>query len=472
MRRSWWGRGVVVAALVSLMTAGVAAPAAVAAPRAAEVVSAAKANRPPNRPTKVRFTSPNQAACVTGAARPVLRSGDLTLAAVLSDPDRGNVSAEVEVRQLRRPSTLVWSTTTAPQASGGLQVVRVDGLAAGSYRLSIAGRDNAGKVGPPVRCDFTVAAPVDIPVPTVTPAEGYPATYVEDAVSGGVGQTGAFVLGGSGPDVVYQYSIIGAAMNGEVPASDPVVEFTPSSPGSYVLEVRAHDAVGRVSATRTYAFFVAWPAAAPMFLFDDQTSPTRSMDGTTGLTLSPSTGWTAGKFADIGFDPADRALLFDEPSDVAEADEPLVDTAASFSVAATVRVDAFAPGGAAVVSQAGVGPDAMALGYAPCTDGTGSCWSFSTGSVTSVSEVEVVSGRWSPLVGLHDADAGTTQIVACNDGQASPGPLVPAASAASTGPTQVGRGASGAWTGAISVLRFEDWALNGSDLFRACNPVF
>ncbi|TQL02735.1 hypothetical protein FBY24_1816 [Cellulomonas sp. SLBN-39] len=475
MRRSWWGRGVVVAALVSLLTAGVTAPAAVATERPVSGVAVtATPNRPPSRPTEVRFTTPSEAVCVTGADRPLMRRPDVGLSAVLSDPEGGNVAAVVEVRRLYRPNTLVWQGGTVPQASGRSQSVTVDGLPVGSYRLRIAGRDRAGHVGPSVTCDFSVIE-ARLAAPTITPVAGYPGLYPDGGYVSTPGLPGAFRLSDGGADAVeYQYSWGDDTFGQSVPASDPVAFYTPQTSGPHTLMVRAVAADGATSTTTTHSFSVG--NGRTRYVFDDLVSPTLPTGGGPGMTVSPTVTWVPGPLAEIGAYEEDRALRFDEPDDRAQTSEAPLTDVDSFAVTATLRAAADAPVEASAVTLDGATGGAS-LGYRACADGVGSCWSFETtgpDATLVLTARKVVTGRWIHVFGLYDADDGVAEVLSCTVDDVTPRPGAQAAvgTVSVEGATAlVGSGVAGRWHGDVADVTFAPGRPTSGDMTRACSGI-
>ncbi|ADG76376.1 LamG domain-containing protein [Cellulomonas flavigena DSM 20109] len=450
-------------------------------------------NHAPDRPVDVGTSNP-WTDCSTSAPTP-LRSTTPTLRAVLSDVDGGVLEAVFQVRDGRTKRPL-WSATTAPQGSGVSHAVTVpegvlrDGR---TYEWSVQGRDAAGRKSPEVRC--RVAVDATAPGPSqVTAVPGAGAVYAEDAVSGGVGVAGAFLLEAPGTDDVvgFLYAFDGgpARVDLEPGATAATVTWTPTTAGPHGLSVQAVDAAGNVGPERFYRFTVASASSSPTGNARwtlDEGAGTTATDATGGqvLTLSPSTTWTAGLQEELAA-MTDGALLLDEADDGAATAAPLLDTTGSWSVAAFVRADGSAPG--TVVSQDGEGTDAFRLGTGTvaCEDGVDLCWSLSVagadgaGGTTVTSTVPVVPGAWVALFAVRDAAQGTVRLDACSFGTVDePGDQVPvegatasaAAGVASTGPFRLGGAQDGAspWSGAISGVRTWGGVVDVAQERRLCS---
>jgi hypothetical protein len=125
-------------------------------------------------------------------------------------------------------------------------------------------------------------------------------------------------------------------------------------------------------------------------------------------------------------------MVFDSPTDLARATGPVVGTDQSFSVVAFLRADELA-GHSAAVSQGGRLPNgnlsgSFHLGYTQhsgcplkdvnAPDGLRRCWSFwmvnDDGTSTAARvPVEVTTGAWYMVAGVHDAGTDTIHAYAC-----------------------------------------------------------
>ena len=175
-------------------------------------------------------------------------------------------------------------------------------------------------------------------------------------------------------------------------------------------------------------------AAADAWAFDEGTGDTAA-DAAGQLTgyplrLKDGAGWTAGM-------SGGTALLLDGARAYASSAGPVLDTAGSYTVAAWVRMDRIPRAFATAVSQDGTRRSAFFLQYSD----TDKLWAFAAvrpdGTPSrALSNVPPVAGRWTYLVGVRDAQAGT--LVLYLDGQKQ-GTAVYDEREASAGPLVVGR---------------------------------
>ncbi|GEK22920.1 LamG-like jellyroll fold domain-containing protein [Cellulomonas xylanilytica] len=414
-------------------------------------------------------TSNPTTVCATGADRPWMRSTTPTLRATLSDADGQAVRARFVVLDSR--ARVVWAPPeTIAQASGAQHAVAVpEGRLkeGGTYSWLVTGRDAGGRWGLPKLCQFSVDVTPPA-LPTITPVDGEPAVYTEDATSGGVGLRGSFTLGDESTDVVsYQYSFTDGSFGESVPASTPTISWTPTTSGPQMLRVQAFDRAGNVSPARDYRFTVGEPVViggGGKWLLDEGEGSVAAGTGVP-LTLTPTTTWTAGPLAELAGEDSDRALLFAGPADGAATDGPVVDATQSFTVSAFVRLDTLGAGGTAV-SQDTLAYSGFALGYdtTGCAEDLPACWTFAmTGTessvVTSVDAAQ--AGPWVQLTGVHDAAQGTISLYVCPIGTAdAPGTMNPVASGpvgfaggtSRSGPFRLGQafGGEAPFAGAVS----------------------
>ncbi|GIG34335.1 hypothetical protein Col01nite_34940 [Cellulomonas oligotrophica] len=440
--------------------------------------------RAPKKPTGAKFTDP-VGACTTGADRPVLRTAYPTIYAVFADPDGGNVHANVDVYKASDPAgadNILWHARPAAQASGKGQSIKLGGMVNGQiYRVQMNGVDSTGRGGATVSCELEIDS-VPPKMPTVSPVEGQPAVYLEDVSSGGPNLKGRFAFGngGSSDVVTYQYSFNSTAFNKSVTAATAAFDFTPTSRGAQALYVRSVDRAGNTSPVRLYTFDVN--EAQRTWLLDDGGSTATPWEEQPVLDVSASTSWVPGPLAELGQSATDKALLFDEGADVVTG--PVwADTSTSYGVIATLRADDVTASRATAISQDGTTVSAFELGYAPCADGDGRCWSFTVNSsagsaspVSAVSTVKVSAGQWMSVTGTHDDAADTVRVQVCSLGQyPDEGAQAAFSSAwAGNGSTVIGRalgGTSSPWRGAVADLRVFRGLPMADDLLRACHGV-
>lgn len=455
-------------------------------------------NHAPDLPADVRTTAPDSACSATTPAP--LRATTPTLRATLHDQDGDAVRATFEVRDGTTGRRLWSSGPTTPQPSGSEHAVQVpesvlrDG---GAYEWRVQARDVRHRKSALVRCRVAV----DTTAPgqaTVTPVEGAGAVYAEDATAGGVGVAGTFrfEVPGATDVVAFLHAFDGAPARVDVApgATGADVTWVPTSAGTHQLVVQAVDAAGNVGPERLYRFTVAsaavTPAGVARWTLDEGDGSTAAdvlaPGGATGLTLSPSLTWTDGLRNELAGATGDRALLFDEPSDTALTAGPVLDTAASWSVAALVR-PAAADVTATAVSQDGVGGAAVQLGASTtgCADDVPTCWALTVagsaaGEATTVtSTVPVVAGAWYVLFGVRDAASGALRLDVCHLGTAAePGRPVPVAvrtthegGVPAAGAFRVGGLQDGAepWIGAISGVQTWGTAIDSTQERLLCS---
>ncbi|WP_448629056.1 LamG-like jellyroll fold domain-containing protein [Cellulomonas soli] len=390
---------------------------------------------------------------------------------------------------------LVWhpSWTTA-QASGSNHAVAVpEGLLVDGhvYRWRVRGVDASGRVGPRASCEFVVDVTAP-PLPVVVPVDGGPAVYLEDQVAGGVGVAGVFGLssGGSADVVGYLYGFDTGSPVTRVEGADVRLDYTPASSGPHTLSVQAVDRAGNVSPVRLYRFTVgSAPAGHGVggdWLLDDGSGLRAIGSGPGGaanaLTLSPTTAWVPGILAEYGVDSTDLGLRFASVGDGASTAGPVIATDGSYTVRALVRTDGDPVGSADAVSHDGSAGSAFELGYVPCADGAGACWSFSVpvtdapaaDRAVAASTAPATAGTWVLLVGVHDAAAGTARLAVCavDTGEAETSVVPFATPWTATGPLRLGGGFGGAsagWAGVVSAVHVSAKLPSDADIRRWCS---
>jgi hypothetical protein len=147
--------------------------------------------------------------------------------------------------------------------------------------------------------------------------------------------------------------------------------------------------------------------------------------GSHDLNVVGNPPWVAGH--------AGSALQLDGSSQYAESAGPVLNTAGNFSVSAWVKLDSTGHF-ATAVSQDGDSASAFFLQYSAQNNR----WAFSTVEGRALSDAAPVTGQWTHLVGVHDANQGTYTLYV--DGQAQGKVLGQCLGDASSGPLAVGRG--------------------------------
>ena len=225
---------------------------------------------------------------------------------------------------------------------------------------------------------------------------------------------------------------------------------TGATPGTAAaLRLAAHFTLGgtaqdthRVIALRTA--YAAGPVAPVSTWTLDEGAGTVAHDTAGGhdLTVTGNPAWTAGRQG--------SALQFDGAT-AATTTGPVLDTAGSFTVAASVRLDSTG-GFQTALGQDGDSTSAFFLQYS----GADGRFAFSTEQGRALANAVPRAGRWYRLVGVHDANAGTYTLYV--DGVAQTSVLHLDPGNPSTGPFTVGRAKAGGsptdyWHGAIDEVR-------------------
>nr|WP_237728399.1 LamG domain-containing protein [Cellulomonas sp. APG4] len=418
----------------------------------------------------------------------------------MADPDGNNVKASFELwdistgKRIWGPVTTAYRYTNRSHSAAVPAGVTANG---GRYQWRVKGIDAYGLAGPSLSCEFAVDTAEPAP-PAVSPVAGQPAFYDEEGVHGGVGASGSFTLQSSSSDVVsYRYSFTTDSL-GSAKSGHPVqVAFTPAEAGPTNLYVQAIDRAGNASAVRQYRFYVAFPGRTASWSLDEGTGTIASNDVAGGppFTLDPGVTWGAGLLQHEELDPDDGALVFDADDDTASTSGAVVATDQSFTVEATVRLDAIASS-ATAVSNDGVVNSGFELGMtasSACPTGDGRCWTFrmpsadTSGAPAAVaySTVPVEQGTWVRLIGMHsrpDDGPETVQLAVCE--YSDPADVRPVASEPvdataawnSTLPLRIARAtedgeAARPWRGALGEVQVWDGVRSWGQVHDSCARV-
>jgi hypothetical protein len=163
--------------------------------------------------------------------------------------------------------------------------------------------------------------------------------------------------------------------------------------------------------------------------------------------------WTAGE--------SGAALAFNGASQYVDIEETIVDTTASYSASAWVRLDNISGAFQTVVSQDAARNSAFFLQYS----GADRKFAMSFAGLRAVAPIVPVAGQWYHLIGVRDAAAGQLRLYI--NGQL--GRQVDACTGeASTGPLVIGRGRFGGnsvdyWGGMIDQVHVYDRALTAAE---------
>lgn len=458
-------------------------------------------NRAPNTPASLRTDRPSTT-CRSGSGRPWINSATPTLVSTLSDPDGGTVKASFEVLNLTTGGNTVWGpAVTALQGSGSEHAATVTGgLQNGNvYRWRVTPTDAEARAGSYAECEFAVDTSPPVP-PTIATVPDQPAVYVQGTPAGGLGETGKFTFSpGSSTDVVaFSYSVDGQTPTrvDVSPGSSATVSYTPTtSAGLKELTVSAIDRANNVSGTSTHPFIVKFPG---VWRLDEGNGTSAVGQGTSGrrfpLSVSSSTTWVDGLLTAAQFSTTDKALRFDQSSDVARTAGQVVPTNVPFSVMAFVTTD-ITSRSATAVSQDGSQVSQFELGIvqaSECPTGTGICWGFTqratdatSATVTrALSSVPVTPGDWYHIVGISGSQ--NIKLSVCRLGPAAdlepnPTPVVTdpvtvPSSWNAIGPMKVGQAMSAAaptrtWIGSVDNVSVMDGPASIAKLRSSCAQV-
>jgi hypothetical protein len=172
------------------------------------------------------------------------------------------------------------------------------------------------------------------------------------------------------------------------------------------------------------------------------------------LTLIGNPAWVPGV--------SGTALQFNGTGQYAQAAGPVLDTTGNFSVSAWVKLDSTGHF-ATAVSQDGIGISGFFLQYSAADNR----WAFSTDQGRALSDAPPVTGQWTHLVGVHDANKGTYTLYV--NGQAQAKVLNQCLGTPSAGPFAVGRALFGGnkvdfWPGTIDQVHAWNRALSAADV--------
>lgn len=374
---------------------------------------------PPQPPVKNLSMSPGGPCPVPSAPPTVNRLP--TLYAILTDADSGDAA------KLYAEYTIAWSGGSwvspriGPKTTGSTFQVTAPSTIPQNTALSWYVRTWDGyeyspwsSSGAAERCHFRYdsAAP---PAPTVSSTD-YPASDPEnpdDPWHDGVGRYGQFTISAAAADVNRYWIGVNTTPTqaGEYRPASPggpvTVPIAPTRSGVNFLYVKALDAAGNASAPATYLFRVnAGSGPKAHWRLDEPAGSTTvtatTVDGVPAADATATGGATLGVDGQVG-----TALRGDGRTGYAQTAEPVIDTNASFAVAAWVKLEN-TNGFATAVSQDGSVVAGFYLQYAKANDR----WAFAlnnddalAGGVRVLSTAPPAVGEWTHLVGVYDAVA-------------------------------------------------------------------
>ncbi|MEV7342321.1 LamG-like jellyroll fold domain-containing protein [Streptomyces sp. NPDC093544] len=387
-----------------------------------------KYNQPPKQIAMSQLTMSPGATCKKPEKKVSIRSLPKLTASNVKDPDADRVSVQFQVlwdagtgfkaqwtsaRMTPKASGSDFSTTLTetlgskkiPKNTTVAWVARSWDYEEGNY-YSASPWSAAGSA---TSCYFVWDT--SVPVGPSIASGDYPAaddSDPNDPLYDGVGRYGTFTLDTPDTDVVkYWYGVNEEASSANEVATSAgaarTISFRPTRSGTNFLYVQAVDASGRVSEPSRYVFRVksGQPTRAEWKL-DDASTATQAA-GTAGTrTLDVMGGPTLGTVGKKG-----TAVHFDGVDDYLVSDIPSVDTSASFSVAAWVKLDKIPDGVAVIAAQPGNYAPGFELYYSKGYDR----WVFNqytadTATATPVRAMQPAAGgakagEWVHLVGTY-----------------------------------------------------------------------
>lgn len=382
-------------------------------------------NRPPKTPWDLDVVANGSVvACGSGAW---VRDTTPKLRARIGDPDGNRVYHNFNVRTAAG-SMYYNGPKSGTSFASGSQVSRTvpsgSALTTGRYMFDVQAQDTSGLWGPWAHCSFNID--VNPPnTPTVKPVDGEPAVYVTDSETGGIGVRGKFAIGsnGSGDVKYFKYSFDDStSLTKTLTGTSGTISYTPTTAGPHTLRVKSVDRAGNVSSIRSHTFDVAAPVEDAAWELNTGSGLVgEDFLGRQDLQLSSTAMWIDGPFVDKL--PGNHALQFDDASDTAQTQGPVVHTDGSFVVSAHVRLDSFGDY-AAAVSQNAPESNGFWLGYSPdrrcATDAGNGCWTFAMrpadgeyGTIVTT-DFQVTEDKWMYLVGSYDATADEMKLVVCD----------------------------------------------------------
>ncbi|MEU8111986.1 LamG-like jellyroll fold domain-containing protein [Micromonospora sp. NPDC048947] len=461
-------------------------------------------NSNPNTPTAAQLSTHGDytgaaQACVTGAARPMVRSDYPWLKATLSDPDGSNGGSLSGVFTLQKQVSGTWTTATGfPKTDGGVapgaraEVQLTTKTASGDvYRWQAQTKDTLGGSSEQSPwCEFYVdyAAPTSRPM--VAPADGLylqsPPLGTNQDVRGSVGYSGRFTFSANGAADVYDYvyRVDGGAeqvVRATTLGGSATVWVTPDSIGENVLSVRSRDQAGNSTDAYDYVFLVDSPSGVKAhWAINEGTGTTlaNSVEGGQSATLTANPYWADSRLRGAHRSRGkDWAVKLRGAADYASTSSSVIDTSRSFSVAAWVRADAV---GGVVVSQPGTNKSPFELQYFPtkqrwCFVTYGSDYASAGATAAPACTTDPVQvGVWTHLTGVYDAGAANQLSLYVNGVRKGTGSTSPVWS--SSGPLLIGAGRAGLLTGwfngPISEVRVWDRVVDPDiDLRPLVEPV-
>ncbi|SHN22613.1 serine/threonine protein kinase [Actinacidiphila paucisporea] len=435
----------------------------------------------PALPTDVGIVSGSSPVCHTNYLEPQTVSDPTPLIAGRPQTAAGGESgARLRVRwRVEKWNGTVWGPAIADllrPTSGFVgdnvqQTVSAPALSEGvSYRLraqTLSYEDNQASFVQTAfsgwSCYFTVD-PTAPKAPTVAFVSTYTECLANSCIPGGgpgVQGTVKFTAATGDTDKAFEYKLSSSDTWHVLATGATSTPITPQIPGTYHLEVRGEDSLGRWGAETVKDFVVAaGQGPAGQWHFDeasgaalDSSSTVAAEQDNAAVSATGAARDGFGRRGDIptagssGGTTADRGLHLDGAAGFAETPKPVIDVRASYTVSAWVRLDTSTVRTMAIASQddSSVSPFYLAYAADGVNDWSMRIYSCPTSTTCTWSKarstVKPVPGAWTYVTGRYDAQAKTLSLYVNGILQAS----VPAvAAAAYNKPLQFGRDS---WSG-------------------------
>jgi hypothetical protein len=457
-------------------------------------------NHPPNVPTGQKLLTSCASFCASPTA--VVRSGQPTIEALVTDRNGDAMRVEYEVYNDAQTSRVAFSGTTVSNAGNNTAPdwTITPALSDSRYHWRVRACDAFHCGGFSGWFTFTVDTQPP-PAPQVNSTFYRPKST--GTWNGGVGVPGVFTFDPVGSTDVYAYEwrwLDGAVSSVPATGVTPVsVSLPPPGDLEQVLQVRTADQAGNVNTSGwvSYAFYVK-PATVDKgyWKFDEGSGSTAAAaDGGTEYTgvLTGGATWATGiNGSAASLDGTDDYVLMPTVLDTANV--------AGFSVSAWVYLtdtSAFRT----AIAQDGVNDEIFRLYFKPDANGGAGGWCFSlrgsddpAGDIhVNCSSYPVRTHTWVYLVGVYDPNGGAPKLRLYVDGGPNNGEPVPGtltvinapAAWASTGSFNVGRSRNGAsgwneyWQGRVDEVRAYQRVLPEvevrqtfqSCLYATCPPI-
>ncbi|GGO81929.1 LamG-like jellyroll fold domain-containing protein [Wenjunlia tyrosinilytica] len=381
-------------------------------------------NRPPPQLRTGQLSMSPGGACASPENPKQVRSRPKVTVSDVSDPDKDPVAVQFQASWSVKDNggwKARWtSPRTASEKSGSDFTITLPADIPKDVRVDWHARSWDGGnwspwsyAGKATGCNFVIDTSVP-EGPTIVSGD-FPESNPrdpEDPWYDGVGKYGAFTLDSVAPDVVeYRFGV-----NGDPSAKNKVstaqgaartVELLARKPGVNFVRAQAFDDAHIGSEIVQYSFRVkAGQPERAMWKLDDDTGA-KSARGTAGDRRAELNGGAEPGAAGV----VGSAVAFDGVNDYASTDIPTVDTSASFSVSAWVKLSKMPDTAAVVAAQPGNHGPGFELYYSQSYDR----WVFNQYTADR-SDAQIVramrnrpggaaSGAWTHLVGTYDSVA-------------------------------------------------------------------